>query len=108
MSLKLIPVTASELPVSKVFTLGTEELEFIFRKNTREDFITLEIRKDGTVLQTMKLCYGHNLFRINRTGIPFAVLPLTEDDLYQEGFSDVRVNSLTLGKTVFLYFDDGV
>ena len=108
MSLKSIPISADELPVSKIFTLGTEDLKFTFRKNTKEDFITLEIRKDGTVLQTQKICYGHNLLSINKTMVPFGILPLTEDDLYQAGFSNVRVNSETLGKTVFLYFDDGV
>lgn len=106
--LKYLPVSASELPVSKVFTLGSQEIEFVFRENTRAGFITLELKKEGILIQTLKLCYGHSLFQIKRADVPFAVLPLTEDDLYQEGFSDVPVNAETLGKTVFLYFEDGV
>ena len=106
--IRYLPVTALELPVSKIFTLGNQDIEFVFRKNERAGFITLELKKEGVLIQTQKICYGHSLFKINGTGIPFAVLPLTEDDLYQAGFSNVRVNSETLGKTVFLYFDEGV
>ncbi|HNI99705.1 MAG TPA: hypothetical protein PL169_26830, partial [Leptospiraceae bacterium] len=60
--LKYLPITASELPVSKIFTLGNQDIEFVFRKNERAGFITLELKKEGVLIQTQKICYGHSLF----------------------------------------------
>lgn len=107
MSLQLLPIKSEEIPVSKIFELNGETFEFIFRYNSKFDFITLEIRQEGTFLFSSKLCYGNNMIQ-GFGRIPFAIVPFIEDDLYIDNYSGVSVNLETLGKTVNLYFEDGV
>lgn len=111
--IQYLPVSASELPVVKTFTFNSKDgiaidYEFLFRLNVRFDFVTLEISTGGKVLFTSKLLYGDNFLSINKTEIPFALVPLDEVDFKNTILSDLKVNSQTLGKNVFIYFDDGV
>ena len=107
MALKIFPVQGSELPVSKDFQLGSESFEFRFLYNERFDFITVEIYQEGLFLFSSKLCYGSNILN-GFTKSNYKILPLTEEDLYVDNFSDLKVNLDTLGKSVFLFYDDGV
>jgi hypothetical protein len=106
--MKLLPVTFEELPVTKTFKLLDKEYEFRFRHNSRYDFITLELWYNNSMIHSSKLVYGSDFLKSANTEIPFALIPLIEDDLYKEGFSDIVVNKDTFGKTVFIYFEDGL
>jgi len=105
--LQILPLTSDEIPVSKNFELAGENFEFRFQYNKRFDFITVEIWQDEVFLFSSKLVYGNNLIQGFRK-IPFAIIPMIESDLYIENFSAVSLNLETIGKTVNLYFDDGV
>jgi hypothetical protein len=107
MALQILPIQPNEIPVSKVFELAGIAYEFRFQYNKRFDFLTVEIWQDGEFKFSSKLCYGNNILQ-GFGKIPFAIVPLTEDDLYVESYSGVSVNLGTIGKTVNLYFEDGV
>ena len=53
--IQYLPVNTSELPVKKTFTLNGVDYEFLFRLNTRFDFVTLEISSGGNSLFISKL-----------------------------------------------------
>lgn len=99
-----LDIIFSELPVTKTFEFLGEEYSLAFLYNQRFDFITCEIYKDDEFLASGKLVYGRGIFP--DLEIP-ALIPLTENDLDIDGFSDVIVNSETFGSSVQIYFEDG-
>jgi hypothetical protein len=105
--LRIIEINPSDIPIRRTYTVGDIDYMLEFRYNARFDFITLSIINEDEQVFTTKLTYGNNVLFGNRT-IPFAVVPLAEVDLYKEGFLSLIVNKETLGKNVFLYFEDGV
>lgn len=112
--LRIIEINPSDIPIQRTYTIGDMEYTLEFKYNERFDFITLSIldpsANDASAQEavfTSKLTYGNNVLFGNKI-IPFAVTPLSETDLYKEGFDSLRVNKDTLGNTVFLYFEDGL
>lgn len=102
-----MPIQFKELPVSKTFELGNEIYEFRFYHNKRFDFISFEVWQEDKFLFSNKICYGNNIVKF-LNHIPFAIVPLTENDLYILEHSSILVNSETLGVIVNLYFEDGL
>jgi hypothetical protein len=107
MALQILPLQSTEIPVSKIFNLAGSDYEFRFQYNKRFDFLTVEIWQEGIFQFSSKLCYGNNILKGFKK-IPFAIVPLTEDDLYVENYSGISVNLETIGKSVNLYFEDRV
>jgi hypothetical protein len=107
MAIQFLPIDTTEIPISIIYKLSNELYEFRFFHNSREDFITVEIWKDEDLLHSNKLVYGNNILK-GFNQIPFAIIPLTYDDLYSQGYSDKIVTLENLGNTINLYFDDGL
>lgn len=106
--IRYLQASIEEMPIRKTFDLDGEEYDFLFRHNDLEDFFTVEIYRDNELVYTTNLVYGWNLFHAYVTGPSFSVVPLLESDLAKEGYSDILVNKETLGKNVFLFFNDGL
>jgi len=88
--LNYLPLSASELPVSKIFDLG-EQYRFVFRYNTQSDRISVEIYDlDDTLLYTTRLIYGNYLYHAVVDGLEFddPVIPFNINDLFTEGVID--------------------
>lgn len=105
MSLKSLPVQFSELPISKTFTITNRDLEFLFRYNSRGDFITVEILEEGNIIYTTKLCYGRNIIQGDTVGLPFSIIPLVEDDLYRNEYASITLNKESFD-SVKIYFEE--
>ncbi|WP_017863265.1 phage baseplate plug family protein [Leptospira santarosai] len=97
-------VTFEELPVSKTFQIGNADYEFEFRYNSRFDFISIYVKDGFRILHTARLCYGNDCLQ---GFVNFSLVPLSPNDLSNEGYANFQVNRGTFGKSVFLYFDDG-
>ncbi|HRG49343.1 MAG TPA: hypothetical protein PLG41_24275 [Leptospiraceae bacterium] len=106
--IRSIPILFSEIPVRKTFTLKEKDYEFYFQYNERFNFVTVTISQDNEILFTSKLVYGSNFLFGSNTDIPYSLVPISDDDLSRSGYSNLKVNSETLGKTIAIYFDDGV
>jgi hypothetical protein len=103
--IRYIPI--DEIPITILVPLRNIDYELSFQYNARFNFVTVSIYKDGVLLHSTKVVYGNNLvFGIQDKDIP-NLIPLTEADLSTDTFADISVNKDTLGKTVFIYFDDG-
>lgn len=104
--IKIIPIEFNEIPIDKVITLNAVDYLFKFRYNSKHDFITVEIWMEESILNVAKIVYGNNIFHVKGENIP-VIAPLSELDLEMPNFSNIRVNKDTIGKDVFLFFDDG-
>lgn len=107
MALQTLPIQSEDIPVIYIYELNGESYEFRFQYNSRFDFITVEIWQEEIFLFSSRLCYGNNII-YGFSNIPFGIIPLTEEDLYTENYSKISVNLGTIGKTVHLYFENGV
>lgn len=105
--IRYLSIQFFEIPVRKIFTLGNEDYEFVFQHNKQFDFVTVQIEKDLEILHVGKLVYGNNLLSGNLK-IPFTFLPISDEDLNREGYSNLKVTSETLGKNIQIYYDDGL
>lgn len=104
--LTYLPVTASELPVSKIFEIGNEYI-FEFRLNEKIDRIMMAIKdEDQNVLYTTKIVYGSPLYHAVVDGIDMDqdIVAFNVDDLLSTmSIDDTSVTSDNLGDTVFFY-----
>ncbi|WP_061235870.1 phage baseplate plug family protein [Leptospira weilii] len=102
--IRSLPIVFEELPVSKIFQIGNKDFEFEFRYNSRFDFISIYVKDGFKILHTARLCYGNDCMQGFAS---FSLVPLSPNDLSNDGYTNLRVNGDTFGKSVFLYFDDG-
>ena len=104
--IKFLPISFEEIPVQKTFELDGEEYDFLFQYNEIGDFITIQISKDGELVYSTNLVYGHNVFHAYVSGPQFSLVPLSESDFEKSGYGDFKVNPDDFGKKVFLFFND--
>jgi hypothetical protein len=100
-----LPLTADELPVSKIFTLGDNQYNFTFRKNTKYDRIYCEVCDlDDVLLYTTRLVYGGSLLHAEVDGLVIddPIVPFDISDLLTDKVGEIDVTSLNLD-TVKLY-----
>ncbi|ASV10738.1 phage baseplate plug family protein [Leptospira santarosai] len=102
--IRSLPITFEELPVSKTFQIESADYEFEFRYNSRFDFISIYVKEGFKILHTARLVYGNDCMQGFAN---FSLVPLSPNDLSNEGYRNLLVNGDTFGKSVFLYFDDG-
>jgi len=99
--LDYLPLDADELPVSKIFTIGEERYNFIFRKNERYDKIYCEIYDlDDTLLYTTRLIYGGLLYHAVVDGLVIddPIIPFYINDVVTDKIVETEVTSLNLDK----------
>lgn len=106
--IQFIPVSFSEIPVQFLVNIQGVDYNFLFRHNSRFDFVTVEISKDNVLIASSKLVYGNNIMSGFLDGISIPLIPLSESDFSKDStLSDFLVNKDTFGNSVFIYFDDG-
>lgn len=102
--IQIIPIET--IPENMIVPLNGIDYELNFKLNKRFNFISVSISKDGVLLRSTKVVYGSNPVFGMDSSIP-NLIPMTENDLSTDNFESVFVNGENLGKTVFIYFDDG-
>ena len=104
MILEYLPLLSDELPVSKIFTFGTELYNFTFRKNVLHDRIYCEIRNlDDLLLYTTRLVYGNNVIHavvdgleINNIIVPFYIEDLFTDKILEHELTSQNLDTVKL------------
>ena len=105
-NLTYMPLTASEIPVQKTFTIGNTYV-FEFYYNEAYDFYTMYIRnEEETLLYTCKVVYGNSLYHavvdrleLNKLIVPFDI----QDIITTKSIENTSVNSDNLDNPVRLY-----
>ena len=105
-NLTYIPVTYSEIPVQKTFTVGnTYVFEFFY--NETYDFFTMYIRdEDENLLYTTRVVYGNSLYHAVVDGLELDsfIVPFDIQDIISEfSIDNTDVNSENLDDPVRLY-----
>jgi len=101
MELDYLPLIADELPVSKIFTIGENLYNFVFRKNEKHDRIYCEIRVlDDNILYTTRLVYGGKLFHAVVEGLTIddPIIPFYFEDLFTDKILETVYNSTNMDK----------
>lgn len=108
-NLTYLPITTSEIPVQKTFTLGNTYI-FEFYYNETYDFFTMYIRDENeNLLYTCKVVYGNSLYHavvdgleLNQLIVPFDI----QDIISTKSIENTRVNYNNLDNPVRLYLAD--
>jgi len=108
-NLTYLPLTASEVPVQKTFTIGNTYV-FEFWYNETYDFYTMYIKdEDENLLYTCKVVYGSSLYHavvdgleLNKLIVPFDI----QDIISSKSIENTSVNSDNLDNPVRLYLID--
>lgn len=106
--IRYLPISGSEVPIRKTYTLEGIDYEFLFLYNEVGDFVTATISIDGTIVHATKLVYGIDIFKLSASRPKFAVVPMSMQDISKAGYSNILVNKSTLGSDVYLLYNDGV
>lgn len=102
-----LPVTFDELPVSKIFDMGTDYMfEFVY--NTRIDRITMYIRDtEGVLLYSTRVTYGSKLYHAVVEGLELDhdLVAMNLDDVVSSRAIDDSgsVTDENFGSTVKIY-----
>jgi hypothetical protein len=100
MELSYLPLTADELPVSKIFELNGELYNFVFRKNEKYDKIYCEIRDlEDNVIYTTRLVYGGEVVHAVIDGFEIdPLVPLNFNDLFTDKILETVFNSTNMDR----------
>ncbi|PJZ24608.1 hypothetical protein CH352_14415 [Leptospira hartskeerlii] len=85
MELEYLPISSSEIPIEKDFTIG-ETYSFRFLYNERSDFYTCTILdSDANILFTTKICYARELIDAKIEGLEInrLIIPLNPQEIEQ-------------------------
>ncbi|PJZ49666.1 hypothetical protein CH362_07690 [Leptospira saintgironsiae] len=105
MEVEYLPITASEIPIEKDFTIGAT-YSFRFLHNERSDFYTcIILNSDEEILFTTKICYARELVDVVVDGLQInrLIIPLNPQEIEQARILQGQVvNKLLFGSDILL------
>lgn len=106
-----LPVTPSEVPVKKTFTIGAVSYKFEFIYNDRYDYYMCYIYDvDDVLLYTAKIIYNNQLVHAVVSGLdlPYDIIPFNLNQIFSDYYLNTAVTAETLDTDVKLYVNNPV